>query len=179
MRRCIDVLLLLGLFPLFLIADFPKEDTPLLTSSVRIIEGVVATDWELCFLPRESADNRAVSPQPSPAPSEHKSPTPRMGVSRNGKVPVAPRPKKPRTDNHLPAAPGTTAEPPKSEPPKAESPRSSEKPSPSVPYTSSVSPKIDKEPKVNDDSGEKRKKERREILREERKERDYRNRRIE
>ncbi|HNT27911.1 MAG TPA: hypothetical protein PKH10_07015 [bacterium] len=162
-----------------------SKAVPELKSTVRILEGVVAPDWEERFLPpaepsatlttpRESADADILNTTP-PLPRKTRAVTP----VKNDRRPVADL-----------IRPDPEAEPSPS-PRQEDAPRSravekivkgavapahhERTRQTTVPPVS----KIDKEEETGDDSIEKRKKERRDTLREERKDRNYRNRRIE
>lgn len=162
-----------------------SKATPELKSTVRVIEGVVAPDWEARFLPpeppatvtppRESSDADILKDAVPPAVRKNKATAP----IKNGRRPTA------EIAQPDPAAGSPGPLPEKEEMPR---PRAVEKivKDPAPPYRErkpqvAVPPasKIDKEGETGDDSVEKRKKERRDTLREERKDRNYRNRRIE
>lgn len=180
MGRLISAGLLLFL-PLVCFSKIATE----LKSSVRIIEGVVAPDWEARFLP-------PVEPS-APVAVSHESPDadilkePSQPVVKKGRIVVAPVKD---ISRHKPLQPSLGGVSPEPLPEKEDVPRHrveekvASQPAPPhrerTPQTASApSSKIDKEEETGDDSVEKRKKERRDTLREERKDRNYRNRRIE
>ncbi len=175
MRRCPDLLPLFGAVSLPLLAVLADETETILKSSVRIIEGAVAADWELRFLAPERADT--ILPDNDTVRTRDVLPRP---------VREAKRSPKPTSTIGTPTAQETRTKAPPPPPPAHDTPNRLSEKTPSPPHSAVTSssaaradPKVDKTNDADDDNAQKRKKERREILREERKERDYHNRRIE
>lgn len=173
--------LIYAAFPLFAKSD------PIVRSTVRIVEGLTAPDWEARFLPPPPQKTtieqpEAVAPDADAVPASPYTvknrilPVQRPPLSRRKIAPV---------EKTIPASPDLTEteraektvvtpapQSPKDTPPRT--PGQTTKPLPAQ-----AKSKIDKKDETNDDSADKRKKERRDTIREERKERNYRNRRIE
>jgi len=161
-------------FPLFAKSD------PVLRSTVRIVDGLTAPDWEARFLPPARPEQQ-VGPDITPVLDADLISVPPATAKRRI-VPIQ-RPVISRRENILinkPVTPAHTTDTPIAPVTTASSNAAKKPPVPTTPPTV-VPPasKIDKDDETDDDSAGKRKKERRELLREERKERNYRNRRTE
>ncbi|GEM_PF-1361192 len=170
---------------LFLPVICLSKAVPELKSTVRIIEGVVAPDWEERFLPPTEPSATLTTPRESPD-ADILNNTPPILRKTRAVAPVK-SDRRPAADLIRPDLETEPSPSPRQE--EASRPRAEEKT-----VKGSVAPayrertmqttvppvsKIDKEGETGDDSIEKRKKERRDTLREERKDRNYRNRRIE
>jgi len=187
MQRSRDLLPFLGALSLPFFVVLADETATILKSSVRIIEGAVAADWELRFLAPERAEtlspdhDPAKTPDIPPRPVEEARSTQKASstvgasaVQGARKVSRPPAPTFPAHDTPdlLPEKPPVPPRPVVMPSPAAPAPNA-------APPAARVAPKVAKTADAAGANAEKRKKERREILREERKERDYRNRRIE
>ncbi len=152
---------------------FAKSD-PIRGSSVRIVEGLTAPGWEMRFLPPQE---KKAEPDTAAEPDADILATPPYSVKQRI-TPVN------RTVTRRAVAPveKKNIAPVEETPPVVKTPPAvAKKPTAPVTPPPIVQPpsKIDKEEETDDDSAGKRKKERRDTLREGRKERNYNNRRVE
>mgnify|MGYP000210642263 CR=1 FL=1 len=176
-------------FSLFCLPWILSAEEHLLTSSIRIIEGVTVPAWEQRFLSGETSESffpstdgdreREVDTFPSPKRKNMpaKSPSHVSQPVRKKGVPVVPSSSSVKTETER--EPSVSQQSPLPEPHTSLPAERHTSSATTVPQRQKPALKIDKEKATSDDNADKRKKERREILREERKERDYRNRRLE
>jgi hypothetical protein len=167
---------------LFTIPLLAKTETAL-KSTIRIVDGLTAPNWEFRFLPPrpavpEPSDPITDADPLSTPPRTVKNrivPIQRPAISRQKVAPVERTPiSSAPTEAERAERTVVTPEP---QPPKSAAPRTPARNT--QPLSAPAKSKIDKKEETDDDSADKRKKERRDTLREERKERNYRNRRIE
>lgn len=178
-RWSIDLAILALLF--LSAAPLAAATDPITGSSVRIIEGNTAPGWELRFLPPPPP---AVITQPdAPLVPDADAAIPAPTVKRSAPSPLNRTATPRRAEREIDRTERATS-PEKAEPPVANvTERPLRKPTaptaPATPPPLLPTSKIDKEEETVDDSADKRKKERRDLLREKRKERNYHNRRVE